>query len=401
MHILFLSTWHPSPADNGSRIRVHQLLRALAERHEVSLITFAGEVGAPDAAGLVDLGLCHQAVVLFQSAFATPRLRRWSGWLSTMPRQLFAARSAAMESTARSLTTDRRPDVVIASTTAVADIAAHLPVPHRVLEEHNFLGRMMRDRYQAARAPVDRARAWATWRKDIAWERRLFRRFNLVTMVSDADKAAIAAMGCATTRIEVVPNGVDAKACAAVKAQMIPDTVIYPGAVTYDANLDAVTWFAQQVWPLVQRSRPQARFLVTGKTDGVDTAALARTPGLVFTGYLADVRPAVAGAQVCVIPLRQGGGSRLKVLEAMALGVPVLSTSKGIEGLDLQPGQHCLVADEPAAFAAELELLLADPALGRRLAVAALDQVVPRYDWPPIAGRFVDLVETVAQGPPA
>ncbi|MFI0608401.1 MAG: glycosyltransferase [Anaerolineae bacterium] len=395
MHILFLSAWHPWPPDNGSRIRVSKLLRALAARHEVSLVTFAGEPGSPDADDLVDLGLCQRAVVLNRPAFRSTRLDRWIGMLSPMPSHLFANRSSAMAQAAGSILATTPADLVIASTTAVAQMASRLPAPCRVLEEHNFLGRMMRDQVDAAPTLVDRARAWPTWRKDIAWERRLFRRFNLVTMVSDSDKAAVAAMGCATTRIEVVPNGVDAKACAAVNAQMIPDTVIYPGAVTYDANLDAVTWFAQQVWPLVQRSRPQARFLVTGKTDGVDTAALARTPGLVFTGYLADVRPAVAAAQVCVIPLRQGGGSRLKVLEAMALGVPVLSTSKGIEGLDLQPGQHCLVADEPAAFAAELELLLADPALGRRLAVAALDQVVPRYDWPPIAGRFVDLVEAV------
>ena len=208
-------------------------------------------------------------------------------------------------------------------------------------------------------------------------------------------------MGCASTRIEVVPNGVDAAACAAVRTASIShatptaDTVIYPGALTYSANLDAVTWFARKVWPRLLRSRPQARFLVTGSTAGVDIAALTAVPGLSFTGYLPDVRPTLASAQVCVIPLHQGGGSRLKVLEAMALGVPVLSTTKGVEGLDLEPGRHCLVADDPETFAAQLERLLDDPALGRRLAAAALAEVVPRYDWPPIAGRFVDLVEAV------
>lgn len=401
MRILFLSAWHPWPPDNGSRIRVSQLLRALAARHEVSLVTFAGEPGAPDPDGLVRLGLCRRAVILDRPAFHSTRMGRLIGMLSPMPSHLFANQSREMARTAGALLATTPADLVIASTTAVAQLASRLPAAGRVLEEHNFLGRLMRDQVDAAPTPFASARAWATWRKDIAWERRLFRRFDLVTMVSDGDRDAVKAMGCATTRIEVVPNGVDAAACAAVRADLAShpapaaDTVIYPGALSYSANLDAVTWFAHQVWPRLLPSRPQARFLVTGRTEGVDTAALTAVPGLTFTGYLPDVRPTLAAAQVCVIPLRQGGGSRLKVLEAMALGMPVVSTAKGIEGLSLEPDRHCLVADSAEAFAAQLALLLNDPALGRRLAAAALAELVPRYDWPPIARRFVDLVEAV------
>lgn len=395
MHLLFLSPWHPWPPDNGSRIRVSQLLRGLATRHEVSLITFAGEPGAPDAKGLADLGLCRRAVVLPDRAFASSATTRLRGLFSLMPSHLYAVPTAGMEEEARRILAQHPVQAVIASTTAVAALGARLPAPWHVLEEHNFLGRMMRDRYDAASGPLARARAWATWRKDIAWERRLFRRFDLVTMVSETDKAAIQAMGCATTRIEVVPNGVDATACALVRAtaQPVPDTVIYPGALTYDANLDAVRWFAAEVWPIVRRAHPNARFLVTGKTDGVDTADLARTSGLQLTGYLPDVRPTLASAQVCVIPLRQGGGSRLKVLEAMALGVPVLSTRKGIEGLEVVDGRHCLVADGAEVFASALIRMLGDQEAGQRLARAAQDEVVPHYDWGPIAERFVGLVE--------
>lgn len=396
MHLLFLTPWHPWPPDNGSRIRVSQLLRALATRHEVSLLTFAGEPGAPDAAGLADLSLCRRAVVLPERAFARKAVGRLRGLLSPVPSHLHAIPMAGMEQAARDLLAKHPAQAIIASTTGVARLVARLPVPVRILEEHNFLGRMMHDRYQAAAGPIARARAWATWRKDLAWERRLFAGYDLVTMVSEEDRAGVSAMGCATTRIEVVPNGVDVAACAAVRTQPLADTVIYPGALTYSANLDAVTWFAREVWPALRSRRPGATFTVTGKTEGVDLAGLSGVPGLHFSGYLADVHPTLAASQVCVIPLRQGGGSRLKVLEAMALGVPVLSTSKGIEGLDLVGGRHCLVADEPTSFAAELQRLLDDPALGRGLAAAALEEVVPRYDWGPIAGGYVNLVEATA-----
>ena len=398
MHLLFLTPWHPWPPDNGSRIRVSQLLRSLTARHEVSLITFAGEPEAPDAEGLVALGLCRRAVVLPERAFARTTSSRLRGLFSPMPSHLYAVPTAGMKTAARRILAQHPAQAIITTTTTIAEVGISLPAPCHILEEHNFLGRMMRDRFEAASGPLAKARAWATWRKDIAWERRLFHRFDLVTMVSETDKAAIQAMACATTRIEVVPNGVDAAACALVQAaaQPVPDTVIYPGALTYDANLDAVRWFAAEVWPIVRRARPNARFLVTGKTDGVDTASLAQTPGLQLTGYLPDVRPTLAAAQVCVIPLRQGGGSRLKVLEAMALGVPVLSTNKGTEGLEVEDGRHCVVADEAEVFASALNRLLGDQDAGQRLARAALDEVVTHYDWGPIAERFLALVEQSA-----
>jgi glycosyltransferase involved in cell wall biosynthesis len=174
-----------------------------------------------------------------------------------------------------------------------------------------------------------------------------------------------------------------------------PGTLVYAGAPTFAFNLEAVQWFARDVLPLVSAAEPACRLRVTGTyepvADVVPTGA-----HIEYTGHLADVRPAVAGAWVSIVPLQRGGGTRLKVLESLALGTPVVSTSKGIEGLDLVPGEEVLVADDAGAFSDCVTRVLHDAALRTRLSVAGRAAVEQRHDWRPIATRFTDLVAHLA-----
>jgi glycosyltransferase involved in cell wall biosynthesis len=146
---------------------------------------------------------------------------------------------------------------------------------------------------------------------------------------------------------------------------------------------------------LIQAKLPEAKLYVTGSLDGVQIKKLPRKRGVIFTGYLDDVRPRVARSWLQVVPLRSGGGTRLKILESMAIGTPVVSTSKGAEGLDLQPGRDLLIADTPAAFANAVLSILCDASLRRELSRAGRQAVAARYDWQSIGQRYNEYIESL------
>jgi glycosyltransferase involved in cell wall biosynthesis len=188
--------------------------------------------------------------------------------------------------------------------------------------------------------------------------------------------------------LAVIPNGIDLQRYVGDFGPVESDTLIFPGAVTYKANFDAMRFFLQKVFPRIRTARPGAVLRITGRTDGVDLKRLPLGDGVILTGYLDDVRPAVAQSWGCVVPLRLGGGTRLKILEAMALGTPVVSTSKGAEGLEVTPGKDILIADEPAELADTILRLLNDRVLRTKLAIEGQQLVTQKYGWDRIARRL-------------
>jgi glycosyltransferase involved in cell wall biosynthesis len=200
-----------------------------------------------------------------------------------------------------------------------------------------------------------------------------------------------------TTRIEVVPNGVDCDYNRPIYSDGQATTLVYNGALTYHANFDAMSFFLSAVFPRIKQEIDAVQLTITGSVDGVRLSELSLNESVRLTGYLPDIRPVVANATVCVVPLREGGGTRLKILEAMALGTPVVSTSKGAEGLDVVHGEHLLIADEPDRFAAYTVELMHNAELRQRLTENARHLVEQKYDWGGIGRRFVALVEDAVQ----
>jgi glycosyltransferase involved in cell wall biosynthesis len=208
-------------------------------------------------------------------------------------------------------------------------------------------------------------------------------------------------------RIGVVPNGVDtdyfsraalARERAGPRAFAGP-TLVFSGTLDFRPNVDALIWFAREVLPGLRVRRPDLRLLVVGKRPAPALRQLARAGLLTLTGEVPDARPYIAGATVYIVPMRIGGGVRLKLLEALALSAPVVSTRRGAEGLaGLCGGEHCLLADDPADFAAAVLRLIGDPALGQRLGAAGRALVRERYDWSVVVPRleaiYQDLMET-------
>jgi glycosyltransferase involved in cell wall biosynthesis len=163
------------------------------------------------------------------------------------------------------------------------------------------------------------------------------------------------------------------------------------------ANYDAMGFFLGDILPLIKKERPEVVLRITGKTAGVPLEQLPNVDDVIFTGYLDDVRPSVAQSWVSVVPLRVGGGTRLKILEAMALGTPVVSTSKGAEGLDVTLGENILIADTPSGFADATLHLLEDHGLRARLSENGRSLVRTRYDWAQIGEEFERLLSDIVK----
>jgi glycosyltransferase involved in cell wall biosynthesis len=191
----------------------------------------------------------------------------------------------------------------------------------------------------------------------------------------------------------VVPNGVDLSQYTWHEGAAQPCKMIFAGSITYGANFDAVYYFLREIMPLIKVNYPTAQLVITGKTDQVRLDRLPVDESVKFTGYLNDIQPEIASAWVQIVPLRIGGGTRLKILESLAIGTPVISTTKGAEGLDFVPGQDILIADTPEEFANSVIQLFSQPLLRHRLSLAGHQAVSQRYDWNMIGNQFLTFID--------
>lgn len=392
MRILYLSTWFPYPPNSGSKLRTLHLLRGLAQRHDVTLLAF--DFDTPASKSKVWPGpepSCIERIPVnpfAEAQGAALYTRIFSRF--TVARLVPAMRDALQKHLRQGAY-----DVVIASTFMCAPYILQVSTPTiRILEEHNSLTRWIWEFFQQEGRFLQRLYRWFSWQKTRHLEARLFRQFDLVTAVSVQDAAAMLTMLPGYRGpVEVVPNGVDCSHnCPALK-ERIRNTLVYNGALTYEANCDAMQYFLAQIFPRIQRRVPDLRLTITGSTSGVDLSRLALSNAVSLTGYVEDVRVPVAQAAACVVPLRVGGGTRLKILEAMALGTPVITTSKGADGLDVVDGEHLLLADTPEDFANATVRVLGDSELCATLAHNARRLVEGKYDWQEIGARFTMLVE--------
>lgn len=393
-HIVFLSWWWPYPANNGAKIRIYNLLRHLSQKYQVTLLSFAETDEATPEQIAHMREFCQQVAVVRKPHFQPGTLKATLGYLSRWPRSLVDIYSAEMETLVKQVCETETVDVIIASqfqTMRYLEIVPHIPA---ILEELETT--LFHNQVEQAGGQANRLRAQMTLTKFESVLRLMLERGVAFTVVSEAEKRNIERFAPANADIRVVPNGVDTTANQPnVSVQRQAQRLIYTGAVTYQPNLDAVRYFIQDIWPLILAQAPQAEFWVTGGTGSVDVSDLAAQTGVRFTGYLPSVAEAVQASEAMVVPLLAGGGTRLKILEAMALGTAIVSTSKGAEGIAVHDGQDILIADTPQVFADAVLQVFADEALRAGLAVAGRALVEREYDWALLAQRLIDLIDTV------
>ncbi|NIV39176.1 MAG: glycosyltransferase [Anaerolineae bacterium] len=398
LRILFLSTWFPYPPDNGSKIRAKYLVQALSRRHKVVVAAFdpdgrskgAGNAERRDSVDGVEVIPVPADPFRYVSA---PQLAKFAS-----PVPLACWPSAGMRKVVHRLTAAAHYDVVVAFQLPVASYARAVAETPRVFDIDVSLGFQRYQAWLGTKSPLQRFRHWLSWNKTRQYERRQIAGFAACTVVAPEELAFVRQTYQGTgARFHLSENGVDCTHNRAGIAPKTPASLVYNGALTYSANHDAMRYFLADIYPLIKQQIPEASLTITGSLSGVDLSGLALDESVHLSGYVPDVRVPVAGASVCVVPLRQGSGTRLKILEAMALGTPVVATTKGAEGLDVTPDRDILIADEPAGFAAQVLRLLRSQSLRNQLARDARLLVEQQYDWSQIGERFALLAEEVAE----
>ncbi len=351
--------------------------------------------------------LNHIEVVRRDPFWRDPALR-FKSYLSITPRDVIQNYSQEMELLIQKMALQgvqspgpikrEEYNIVIASILNTAPYAIQMQHIPKLLEEHNFTSRWMEDRFRSERKTIRKILNWFTWQKCLRYERQLYPKFQAISMVSKKDQLSIQqSIPNYSGRVMVIPNGVDLETRRPGLTEPQPDTLVFNGSLTYAPNLEGIRFFHSKVLPIIRQKRPGVKLTITGRIDEkVDLSWIANDPHIEITGYLEEVSPVVAASWVCIAPIQDGGGSRLKILEAMALGTPVVSTTKGAEGLEVIHGKHLLLADNPELFSKYCLDLLEQQQLRDELTRNARNVVEEKYDWRTISESFCRLVEEIA-----
>jgi glycosyltransferase involved in cell wall biosynthesis len=290
--------------------------------------------------------------------------------------------------------TEQRPDVVVCDfLDAAVNFPEQVTIP-AVLFQHNVESEIWRRHATNGSGPARKLIYGLEFSKMLRYEQKMVQRFDHVIAVSEHDKKLMKAW-VDPARITVVPTGVDTgQFCPGPQPEQEKPLVVFVGAMDWEPNIDAAKYFCAEIWPLVLAKVPDAKFRIVGRNPDRRVQALAGNT-VEVTGRVLSVVEHLRAAAVVVVPLRVGGGTRLKIYEAMAVGKAVVSTSVGAEGLDVHHGRDMILADSPVEFAESVITLLRDPDLRSRQGRAAAE-VAANYGWPRIARKFGEVLQGLA-----
>ena len=399
MRILWLKPGGLWPLNTGGRLRSFHTVSELARRHRVVLLTTHGPQEDPEELA-ARLPNCERVCSLPHrppkqgSARLLAALAR--SWLSDMPVDVWKWRVPRLRREAARLVEDGEVDLCVADfLTAVPNVPLEGRVPV-VLFEHNVEHVIWKRLAAAERRPLPKLLLELEWRKMRGFEAAACARADLTLAVSEKDRAVLAE-NAPGAEIRAIPTGVDTSYFTPNGHHESPADLVFTGSMNWYPNEDGVLHFVDETLPLIRREQPAAALTVVGRDPSPRLRQVVAASGGRVTGGVDDIRPFVAEGAVYVVPLRVGGGTRLKIFEALAMGKAVVSTTVGAEGLSLVPGEHLLVADEPAPFAAAVNSLLRDPARRRALGAAGRKLVEQRYGWPQVAREFESHLQGLAR----
>lgn len=404
MRILWLKSDLLLPLDKGGKLRTWHLMRQLARHHAITFLSYAEpDQPAADIEGMREVA---------SEVIAIPRRDPSKGTLAfyadaarhlvdSRPYAVAKYESAAYKDAVAAALARTSYDLIVCDFLPPAvNLPERLPCP-AVLFTHNVEAEIWRRHAETVTSTAKRLLYRAQHRRMLRFEAQALRRFDGVLAVSEADRETFARLyPQATVRpIHVVPTGVDTAFFAPRNplgaSPAASRRLVFTGSMDWLPNEDAMVFFCRDILPLVRAEEPDVTLSIVGRAPTTAVKRLASEARVEVTGRVPDVRPYMEDAAVYIVPLRIGGGTRLKIFEAMSMGKAVVSTAVGAEGLPVTPGEHLLIADEPRTFARTVVRLLRDVDKRRAIERAARDLVLAKYDWSVVAG---DLEEALMRG---
>ncbi|MBI2827729.1 MAG: glycosyltransferase [Acidobacteria bacterium] len=397
MRILWVKVGGLWPLTAGGRLRSFHIVSWLSRRHPVTVVTTHGPDDDPEE---LSRRLPHCQGVL-SVPFTPPKrgsarfaLALLGSWLSPLPVDVSKCRVPALRRTAVRLMGNDAYDVCVADfLAATPNVPLDGPVP-MVLFAHNVEHMIWKRLGQNETRVWRRAVLELEWRKMRRYEAQACNRAGLTIAVSEVDRELLVGNAPGAS-VCAIPTGVDTSYFSPNGCPERPSALVFTGAMDWYPNEDAILFFLDAILPSIRRKVPEVSLTVVGRNPTPRLQTAAADVGVRVTGTVDDVRPYMADAALYVVPLRIGGGTRLKIFEALAMGKAVVSTTVGAEGLPLIPGKHFLQADDPADFARAVVSLLRDPVRRRALGTAGRGLVEERYSWPQVAREFEARLEEV------
>jgi sugar transferase (PEP-CTERM/EpsH1 system associated) len=397
MKILWVKAGGLVPTDTGGKIRSYNILRELARHHSVTLFSFYAshpndihpelksifqrvvclplDLPAPKSFGeFLDYGIHLFSLDPYNiTKFCRPQVRRELHHLLELETY----------------------DVIVCDFLVPAGVIPWDSSCPKVLFTHNVEAIIWRRHYEVARNPFWKALSWREWKTMDSAERKYLQRADHVLAVSDNDRDEFLKF-LDPSRISVIPTGVDVDYFKPIPEREASDSLVFTGSMDWLPNEDGIFYFVKEILPLIRQQVPGVSLCVVGRKPSrrLQELALAEAP-IDITRWVDDVRPYLARGAVCIVPLRIGGGTRLKIFEAMAMAKPIVSTSIGAEGLPVRNAEHLLLADEPKKFADSVISLLRDSDRRKQMGLAARKLVEENYSWTQVANMFAAVLTNV------
>lgn len=389
MRILFLQKRLLFPTDSGGKIRTLNVLRYLARWHDVTYLSNIQPGEQPYVTRMQELGLRLETVPWREAPRGSFRFYAdlAQNLLSRFPFTVNKDYDPRLRRRAEELLASEPYDLVVCDFVQMARNAVGLAAPAKILFEHNVEAEIFHRHAQTDAGLLRRAYMRLQWTKMRRFEAEAGRQFDVVVAVSRKDRDTFE-NDYGWRHVRVIDTAVDLDYFKPNGTAERPDRVLFVGSMDWLPNEDGVRHFVRKIWPEVRKRCPDATFQIVGRNPSSVAKRLAGAPGVEVVGTVPDIRPYLAEAAVVVVPLLVGGGTRLKVFEAMAMRKPVVSTTLGAEGLDLIHGQHALLVDGSGEFATATAELLDDRARRQRLAAAGHRLVCENYSAEAVGRQF-------------